>query len=52
MLLAVDFDEDFINIEGVAISSVLSLQSPGVQGPELDTPEANGFAGYSDAAFS
>jgi hypothetical protein len=26
MLLTVDFDEDFINIEGIAIASMLSLQ--------------------------
>jgi len=30
MLFSIDFDEDFIDIESVAIASVLSFQSAGV----------------------
>ena len=51
MLLPVDFDEDFIDVESVALTSVLSLQSAGINGPELYAPEANCFSGYSDASL-
>ena len=34
-----------------AITSVLSLQSAGINGTELDTPEADCFSGYSDSPF-
>ena len=40
MLLAVDLYEDFIDVEGVAVASVLSLQSPGVYSAELDAEPA------------
>ena len=43
MLLPVDFDDDFIHIEGVTVTSVLSLQSPGIKGSELDTPQVDRF---------
>ena len=52
MLLAVYFHEEFIDIEGIAISSVFSFQASGVEGSEFDTPEADRFSGYSDASFS
>ena len=52
MLLAVDLDEDFINVKGVAISAMLALQSAGVDGPELDAPEADRFPGDDDPALS
>jgi len=51
MLLAVDSDEDFIDVESIAIASVLSLQSPGVKRAELDTPEADRFATDGDASL-
>ena len=51
LLLAVDLDEYFIDVEGVAIASVFSLQAAGIYGAELDTPEPDGFSGYSYAAF-
>jgi hypothetical protein len=38
MPLTIDFDEDFFDEEGLAIASVLSLQSAAINGPELDTP--------------
>ena len=44
--------EDFIDVESVAVASVLSLQSACIDGSELDTPEADGFATNSDAPFS
>ena len=43
MLFAVDSDKDFIDVEGVAVASVLSLESPGIFGSELDAPKAAGF---------
>jgi hypothetical protein len=52
MLLAIDFYEDLINVEGIAVTSVLPLQSAGIDGTELDAPETDGFSGYSDAPFS
>ena len=52
MLLAVDLYEYFINVEGVAITLVLTLQSPGIQCAEFDAPEADGLAGDSDATLS
>ena len=52
MLLAIYFDEDFINIEGVAITSVLSLQSSSVNGTELDAPETDRFPGDDDSSLS
>ena len=38
MLPTIDSDEHFIDAEGVAVSSVVSLQSPGIQSTELDAP--------------
>ncbi len=52
MLLTIDLDEDLINVEGVAVAPVLSLQSSGVQRTEFDAPEANRFAGDSYATLS
>ena len=40
--------EDFIDVEGVAESSVLSLQAAGVDRTELDAPQADCLSGYSD----
>ena len=51
MLLAVDFDEDFINVESVAIASVLSFQSSGVNSSELDAPQADRFSADSDSTL-
>jgi hypothetical protein len=38
MLLAVDLHEHFINVEGIAISLMTALQTPGIFSPELDAP--------------
>ena len=43
--------EDFIDIKGVAIVAMLSFQATGINGTEFDAPEANCFAGDSDASF-
>jgi hypothetical protein len=38
MLLTVDFDEDFIDVERVAVASVLSFQSTGINGTKFYAP--------------
>ncbi len=40
MLLAVDFDEDVIDVEGISLSSVLSRQTAGIFSTDLATPQA------------
>jgi hypothetical protein len=52
MLLAIDLHEDFIDKEGVTVASMLALQSPSVNGPELYAPESDGFIGNGDATLS
>ena len=51
MLLAIDLHEYFVDVEGVTVASVLSLQSPGVSGSELDTPEPDRFSANGDASL-
>jgi len=43
--------EDFIDVKSVTVTSVLSFQSPGIDGTKLDAPESDRFAGYSDASL-
>ena len=52
MLFAVDLHEDFIDVEDIATAPVLSLQAAGINGSELDTPEANRFSADGDASLS
>jgi hypothetical protein len=40
ILLAVDFDEDFIDVKCVTTASVFSLQSPCINGAKLDVEPA------------
>ena len=51
MLFAIDLDEDFIDAEGVAIASMISLQAAGINGSELYARQADRFSGYSNASF-
>ena len=51
MLLAIDLHKDFIDVEGVAVASVLALQAAGIYGTELDTPETDLFPGDGDISF-
>jgi hypothetical protein len=48
---AVYFHEDFIDVECVAVASVPSLHSSGVDSSKFDTPEADRFSVDSDASF-
>jgi hypothetical protein len=52
MLLTVDLDEDFIDLEGIAIALMLSFQSASINRSKLDAPETNRFAADSDATLS
>jgi hypothetical protein len=52
MLLTVDLDEDFIDVERVAIASVFELQAQGINRAKLDTPETDRFPGDNDASLS
>ena len=52
MLFADDFDEHFIDEEGVTITSMFTLQSACINGTEFDASEANRLAADGDTAFS
>jgi hypothetical protein len=52
VLLAVDPDEDFIDVEGVAIASVFSYKAARVNSTELDTPQAYRLSADCDTSFS
>jgi hypothetical protein len=51
VLLVVDFDEDFLDVKGITITSIFSFQSAGVNSTEFDAPEADRFAADSDASL-
>jgi hypothetical protein len=51
MLLAIDSDGDFIDEEGIAVASMLTLQRACGNGSKFNTPEANCFTTDGDAAF-
>jgi len=51
VLFAIDLHEHFINEECVAVSSVLSLQTPCIFGTEFVTQQPDGFIADSDASF-
>ncbi|MGK0343350.1 MAG: hypothetical protein ACJAXW_003908 [Candidatus Azotimanducaceae bacterium] len=52
MLLAIDFDKDFIDAKGVAVASVFSLQTASKNGSKFDAPKSDSFAADCDATFS
>jgi hypothetical protein len=52
MLLTLDLDEDFIDVERVAIAAMLSLKQTGINRSKLDAPEADRFTADSDASLS
>ena len=51
MLLAVDFHEDFINKEGIAVAPVFSFQPARINSTELIAPQADRLAGDGDATL-
>jgi hypothetical protein len=52
MPLAVYLDEDFVNVEGIAVASMLSFQAASIDCSEFDAPQTDGFSAYCDATFS
>jgi hypothetical protein len=52
MLLTVDFDEDFLDVERVTLALMLSFQSASINRSKLDVPETNRFAADSDSSLS
>tara|TARA_R110002049_G_scaffold189745_1_gene358350 strand:- start:7139 stop:7300 length:162 start_codon:yes stop_codon:yes gene_type:complete len=49
VLFAAYLDENFVDVEGIALASVLSLQSTSINGSELDAPQPDGFTADSYA---
>jgi len=43
--------EHFIDVEGIAVAPVLSLQSAVINGSKLDTAKTDRFSGYGDTAL-
>ncbi len=52
MLLAFDLHKDFIDVEGVTVTSVFSFQATCKNGTELDAPKAYRFSTDGDTSFS
>jgi hypothetical protein len=52
MLFAVYLGEDFIDVERIAVTTVLTLQMPRIYRAEFDAPKVNGFVADLDPAFS
>lgn len=51
VLLAFDPDKNFIDAEGVAIATMLSLESSGIYAPQLDTPQADRLSTDDDSSL-
>jgi hypothetical protein len=56
MLLAIDLlarhtGEDFIDVEGVTVASVLSFESACINGTEFDAPKTDRFAADGDVSL-
>ncbi len=51
MLLTIDLHKYFVDVEGIAIATMLSLESAGVQGTKLDAPQADRIPSDDDAAL-
>ena len=44
--------KDFIDVKGIAVATMILLQSSGVQSSEFDAPEADRFPSDDDASLS
>ena len=51
MLLAVDLHEDFIDIEGITIAAMISLQATSIDSTELYSPQSDRFSSHDDASL-
>ena len=45
-------DEDFVNVKGIAVASMLSFQAPSIDCSEFDAPQTDGFTADGDASLS
>jgi hypothetical protein len=51
LLLAIDLHEDLIDVERIAITTVLPFETTSVSSTKLDTPESDGFVADSYSSF-
>jgi hypothetical protein len=51
LLLAVDSDEEFVQIPGITEASLFLLKTSGIVGSEFPAPTADGFVRNNDSAF-
>jgi hypothetical protein len=51
MLLAVYLHEDFIDVSGISVASMTSLQTAGINRSEFDAPQPDRFTADGDAPF-
>jgi hypothetical protein len=51
MLFTIDLHEDFIDVEGIAVASVLPFQSAGISGIEFYTRQPDRLSGEGDASL-
>ena len=51
VLLTIDLHKDFVDVGGIAISLMLSLQAPRIFGPKLDAPEPDAFVADCDSSL-
>jgi hypothetical protein len=52
ILLTIDIDEDFIDVKGVTVTSMFSLQPTSINSSEFDTPVTDWFAADGNTSFS
>ena len=52
MLLAIDLHKYFVDVEGIAVATMLTLQAAGINNSEFDTTKPDRFSADSDASLS
>ena len=45
-------DEDFVNVERIAVASILSFQATSIDCSEFDAPQTDGFTADGNASLS
>ena len=51
-MLAIDLQKYFVSVKSVAVATMTSFQSSGIERTELDAPETDRFAGDNDTSLS
>jgi hypothetical protein len=51
LLLAIDFHENLIDVERIAITTMPPFESSSVSNTKLDKPESDGFVADSDTSL-